>query len=75
MLSFDTENDAGAKRQVPELRPIPEKIISKLKVVPKKYVNMLAKVPAILDQLPIRVKQQVSGARLWVDDIAGWARW
>jgi hypothetical protein len=45
--------------QVPELGLIPQKIIGKLKSLPERYVRMLAKVPSVLDSMPVRVKHQV----------------
>ena len=46
---------------IPELRPIPERIIGKLRRVPARFLDRLVAKPHILDDLPMRVKQQVRG--------------
>jgi hypothetical protein len=44
---------------LPELRPIPERIIGKLRRVPPRFLDRLVAKPHVLDELPMRVKQQV----------------
>lgn len=44
---------------VPELRTVPERIITKLRRIPSRILDRLAARPGLLEELPMRVKQQV----------------
>ena len=49
---------------IPELRAVPERIIARLRRVPPRFLDRLVAKPHILEELPMRVKQQVR--LLWV---------
>lgn len=50
---------------IPELRSVPERIIARLRRVPPRFLDRLVAKPHILEELPMRVKQQVRVV-IWV---------